>query len=226
MRREAALPPPALPMVRPGPRGPGRPGGRYHCRAGGVSALARSVLRALCWARQACSSPCPPGRPRARLRPPSPHQLRNTARKGREWARPPLIKAWAVPPRGGGGLYHCSTGGGAPRLPFPPVWGGREHGDRSNPKIAPQKTKSNLGLGTLRGRAMRQPRCVPSGRAQPQEHRPCPRFCIFQENWRGRSDFRPLLFRTEQLFLNKSSILFTLCHPELKRGVFWFPFPW
>lgn len=104
-------------MVRPGPRGPGRPGGRYHCRAGGVSALARSVLRALCWARQACSSPCPPGRPRARLRPPSPHQLQEhstkRARVGSAAAykglgRTTPRRGWAVP------LLHGRGGAEAP----------------------------------------------------------------------------------------------------------------
>lgn len=126
MRREAALPPPALPMVRPGPRGPGRPGGRYHCRAGGVSALARSVLRALCWARQACSSPCPPGRPRARLRPPSPHHLQEhstkRARVGSAAAykglgRTTPRRGWAVPllhgrgGRRGSNFLLCGAGG-------------------------------------------------------------------------------------------------------------------
>lgn len=39
--------PPAPPMVRPSPRNTGGPGGRYHCRVRGVSALARSVVRVL-----------------------------------------------------------------------------------------------------------------------------------------------------------------------------------
>lgn len=222
MRREPRSPP-ALPMVRPGPRGPGRPGGRYHCRAGGGSALARSVVRALRWASQACGSPCPPGRPRARLCPSSPHPLQGHGTKRARVGSAAAYKGLGRTTPRRGRAVPLLHGRGAPRLPFPPVWAGRERGDRPKPKIAPQKKPKNKTKPRSGHHFQAGPCDSPD--VSPQAG-PCPRFCVFQENRRGRSDFRPLLFRTEQLFLNKSSILFTLCHLELRRGVFWFPFPW
>lgn len=70
----------------------------------------------------------------------------------------------------------------------------------------------------------RDPRVGP-GRAQPQRAPALPWVLPFPGTLERSSDFRPLLFRTKQLFLNKSSVLFTLCHVELKIGVFWFALP-
>lgn len=107
-------PPPS--MVRPGSRGPGRPSRRYHCRAGGASASARPAVTALRSASRACASPLPAlqasspalSSEDATLTSPAPRAPDERAR----FLSAAGYKALGRTTPSGGGLCHCSTGGG------------------------------------------------------------------------------------------------------------------
>lgn len=179
--REAA-PPPTPPMVRPGTRGPGRPGGRYHCRAGGASASARPAVRALRSASRACASPLPALQASSPALSSEDAALTSLApRAADEKAR--LLSAAAYKALGrttpsGGGLCHCSTGGGRRGSHFLPCgpWGRGAGGaagivqtQAQNPKKPP---KPGLGTSSGHGQVTASDRDPRVAAHSPREHRP------------------------------------------------------